>query len=154
MSVPPYELSECGFGSFLSKIEFHFHNNEKAKVEYDLALPDRDESPLENSESGHFSFENPSEDFKGRLLRAGGIITPSTPSSTSTGRGIVPRKRAAVASKKNSKVTKKKKKQTVTTKSGKCSTSFSDSNSDTSDVSDASDKSWTEFMYTFGSDSD
>ena len=113
----------------------------------------------DSSESGHFSFENPSEDFKERLLRAGGIITPSTPSGTSTGQGIVPRKRAAVASKRNSKVQKKKKKQTVMTKSGKhikgkCSTIFSDSNSDTSDVSDASDKSWTEFMYTFGSDSD
>lgn len=143
MSTPPFELSESGFGSFMSQIEFRFHNSTNAKFEYDLVLPDEDQSPLDNYESGHFSFEEPSEDFKQKLLLAGGVYVPVHTSNGHTSeKSIVPRKRANMVDKKKSKPQKKKKKLTSKRKSSKTGDS-SDYDTDT----DGSDVSWTGYMY-------
>ena len=77
VSEPPYILSATGWGQFMSQVEFRFHNSEREKIKYYITLPKPDESPLKNSETVHFCFKNPSEEFKRRLLQGGGIIVPT-----------------------------------------------------------------------------
>ena len=65
----------------MSQVEFWFHNNERKKFKYYITLPKPDESPLKNSETVHLCFQNPSEEFKRRLLQGGGIIVPAVTSN-------------------------------------------------------------------------
>ena len=133
----PYELSQSGFGSFTCGIEFQFHNDTSANISYDLDLPSQDNSPLENSESGHFTFENPSEDFYRRLILAGGCMLTNSNNGKDTQGSIVSKKRATTAKRKaqRKKLSGVKMKRMIS----------SDSDS-TSDESDASDKSWTDYI--------
>ena len=81
VTEPPYAFTANGWGEFLSQIEFHFYNGEKKKIKYYITLPHKEESTLENSETIHFCFKNPSEDFKRRLLLGGGMIVPAIKSN-------------------------------------------------------------------------
>ena len=65
----------------MSQVEFRFHNNEREKIKYYITLPEPDRSPLKNSETVHFCFQNPSKEFKRRLLEGGGIIVPTVTSN-------------------------------------------------------------------------
>ena len=81
VSKPPYTFSATGWGQFISQVEFRFHNSEREKINYYITLPNPDESPLEKSETVHFCFQNPNEEFKKRLLQGGGIIVPRATSN-------------------------------------------------------------------------
>lgn len=81
MTEPPYVITASGWGQFLSQVEFRFYNGEKEKIKYYITLPDQDEDTHKNSETIHFCFKNPSEDFTRRLLVGGGTIVPEIKSN-------------------------------------------------------------------------
>ena len=60
----------------MSQVEFRFYNGDKEKIKYYITLPDQNEATHKNSETIHFCFKNPSEDFTRRLLLGGGMIVP------------------------------------------------------------------------------
>ena len=77
---PPYQLSESGYGSFNLPIEVYFKNKDepkKVRFEYDLLLPNLNDPPINQIRSECLTFQNPSEDFKQKLLKAGGVTTGS-----------------------------------------------------------------------------
>jgi YEATS domain-containing protein 1/3 len=74
---PPYQVSESGYGSFNLPIEVHFRNKDepkKVRFEYDLLLPNLNDPPINQIRSECLTFQNPSEEFKSKLLKAGGVI--------------------------------------------------------------------------------
>ncbi|ELT90175.1 hypothetical protein CAPTEDRAFT_223937 [Capitella teleta] len=77
---PPYSVSESGYGSFLLPIEIVFRNRDEPKrirFEYDLLLHLEKASPVNNIRCEKLTFQNPQEDFRRKLLKAGGIGVPS-----------------------------------------------------------------------------
>lgn len=78
---PPYQLSESGYGSFNLPIEVYFKNKDepkKVRFEYDLLLPNLNDPPINQIRSECLTFQNPSEDFKQKLVKAGGTSTGSS----------------------------------------------------------------------------
>ena len=75
---PPYQVSESGYGSFNLPIEVYFRNKDepkKVRFEYDLLLPNLNDPPINQIRSECLTFQNPSEEFKAKLLKAGGVMT-------------------------------------------------------------------------------
>ena len=75
---PPYQVSESGYGSFNLPVEVYFRNKDepkKVRFEYDLLLPNLNDPPINQIRSECLTFQNPSEEFKQKLLKAGGVIT-------------------------------------------------------------------------------
>ena len=75
---PPYEVSESGYAGFELPVEICFKNKEEPKkitFEYDLFL--RTDSTCSNSRREKLTFQNPNEDFKRKLLKAGGVSSPA-----------------------------------------------------------------------------
>ena len=69
---PPYQVSESGYGSFNLPIEVVFRNKEeprKVVFEYDLLLPNLDDPPINQMRSECLTFQNPSEEFRQKLLK-------------------------------------------------------------------------------------
>lgn len=71
---PPYEISQSGYASFELPIEVYFRNKKEPKnmtFEYDLYLE------MGRTVSNHLfeklTFKNPSDDFRKRLLKGGGV---------------------------------------------------------------------------------
>lgn len=74
---PPYQVAEAGYGSFFLPIEVYFKNKEeprKLKFDYDLFLPLYGSSPIDNIRSEALTFKNPTEEFKKKLVKGGGIV--------------------------------------------------------------------------------
>ncbi|XP_003386748.1 PREDICTED: protein AF-9-like [Amphimedon queenslandica] len=83
---PPYQVSESGYGSFNLPIEVYFRNKDepkKVRFEYDLLLPNLNDPPINQIRSECLTFQNPSEEFKSKLLKAGGVITGGGPGNSS-----------------------------------------------------------------------
>ena len=83
---PPYTVAEAGYGSFLFPVEIHFKNKEeprKLQFNYDLVLPACGSLPIDNIRSEALTFTNPTEEFRKKLVRGGGIVT-----STGTANGF------------------------------------------------------------------
>lgn len=83
---PPYQVSESGYGSFNLPIEVHFRNKDepkKVRFEYDLLLPNLNDPPINQIRSECLTFQNPSEEFKSKLLKAGGVSTGTAPGNSS-----------------------------------------------------------------------
>ena len=77
---PPYQVSESGYGSFNLPVEVYFRNKDepkKVRFEYDLLLPNLNDPPINQIRSECLTFQNPSEEFKQKLVKAGGISTGS-----------------------------------------------------------------------------
>lgn len=75
---PPYQVSESGYGSFNLPIEVYFRNKDepkKVRFEYDLLLPNLNDPPINQIRSECLTFQNPSDEFKSKLLKAGGTMT-------------------------------------------------------------------------------
>jgi len=74
---PPYEVTECGYGSFECRIDVYFHNKgdpRKLTFTHDLVLTlDKTPDPVVVARCEKLTFRSPSEDFTQRLLRAGGV---------------------------------------------------------------------------------
>ncbi|XP_071795335.1 uncharacterized protein [Asterias amurensis] len=80
---PPYEVSECGYAGFLMTIEVHFRSKEEPKkviLNYDLFLNTEQQPPVNHIRCEKLTFHNPTEDFRRKLLKAGGVgVLPTDP---------------------------------------------------------------------------
>ena len=71
---PPYEVGESGYAGFELPIEVYFKNKEEPKkitFDYDLFL--NMEDSVSNTRREKLTFQNPSAEFKKKLLKAGGV---------------------------------------------------------------------------------
>lgn len=74
MKEPPYQVSESGYAGFELPVEVYFKNKEEPKkicFDYDLYL--RLDDAVSNTRREKLTFQNPSNDFKKKLLKAGGV---------------------------------------------------------------------------------
>lgn len=72
---PPFSVSEAGWAGFIVPIDVHFRTREEPKkvsFKYDLYLR-IDPLPVSNKRQEKLLFTNPSEDFKNKLLKGGGV---------------------------------------------------------------------------------
>ncbi|KAH9513199.1 hypothetical protein Btru_034361 [Bulinus truncatus] len=82
ISEPPYKVSESGYAGFLLPIEIHFKNKQsprKIVFSYDLFLNAKDSPPINNVRIEKLKFQNPTPEFKAKLLKAGGIEQGADP---------------------------------------------------------------------------
>ena len=79
---PPYQVAESGYGSFMLPVEVYFRNKDepkKVRFEYDLLLPNLNDPPISQIRSECLTFQNPSEEFRQKLVKSGGIISGGPP---------------------------------------------------------------------------
>ncbi|XP_054716606.1 protein AF-9-like [Uloborus diversus] len=72
---PPYSVSESGYAGFLMPIEVYFRTKEepkKVRFKYDLFLR-LECPPVHNIRIEKLTFQNPSDEFRAKLLKAGGV---------------------------------------------------------------------------------
>lgn len=75
---PPYQVAEAGYGSFFLPIEVYFKNKEeprKLRFDYDLFLPVYGSPPIDNIRSEALTFKNPTDEFRRKLVKGGGIVS-------------------------------------------------------------------------------
>ncbi|XP_059166891.1 protein AF-9-like [Physella acuta] len=73
---PPFKVTESGYAGFLLPIEIHFKNKQsprKIVFSYDLFLNAKDSPPINNVRYEKLKFQNPTPEFKAKLLKAGGV---------------------------------------------------------------------------------
>ncbi|XP_071488663.1 protein AF-9-like [Diadema antillarum] len=73
---PPFEISESGYASFEMAIDVYFQNKEepkKVRFQYDLFLHMPKQPPVNHIRCEKLTFWNPTEDFRCKLLKAGGV---------------------------------------------------------------------------------
>ena len=71
---PPYHVSEVGYAGFELPIDIYFKNKaepKKIKFMYNLFL--HMEEPVNHVRCEKLTFQNPTEEFKKKLLKAGGV---------------------------------------------------------------------------------
>ena len=74
---PPYSLEASGYGSFTLPIDIYFKNKEEPKkvtLRYDLILPALGMPAINNIRNEALKFINPPDEFKKKVLKAGGEI--------------------------------------------------------------------------------
>ncbi|XP_026888336.2 protein ENL isoform X2 [Electrophorus electricus] len=74
---PPYKVEESGYAGFLMPIEVYFKNKEEPKkvlFNYDLFLNLEGNPPVNHLRCEKLTFNNPTRDFRRKLVKAGGII--------------------------------------------------------------------------------
>lgn len=75
---PPYQISESGYASFDLPIYVYFRNRLEPKstiLEYDMTIDLT--KPITKFQREKLTFQNPSEEFKKKLLKGGGILSVS-----------------------------------------------------------------------------
>ena len=75
-------MQESGYGSFILPIDIHFKNKDEPKkvsFDYDLFLQVPGLPPVHNIRSEGLTFNNPTDEFKKKLLKGGGICLPTAP---------------------------------------------------------------------------
>ncbi|CAB1345171.1 unnamed protein product, partial [Coregonus sp. 'balchen'] len=81
---PPYKVEECGYAGFILPIEVYFRNKEepkKVRFDYDLFLHLDGHPPVNHLRCEKLTFNNPTEEFRRKLLKAGGQRDPHKRSS-------------------------------------------------------------------------
>lgn len=81
---PPYKVEESGYAGFILPIEVYFRNKEepkKVRFDYDLFLHLDGHPPVNHLRCEKLTFNNPTEEFHRRLLKAGGQRDPHKRSS-------------------------------------------------------------------------
>ena len=76
---PPYQVCESGYAGFMINIEVHFRSKEEPKkvfFNYDLYLH-LEGPPISYCRAEKVIFQNPTEDFRRKLIRAGGVSLPN-----------------------------------------------------------------------------
>ncbi|XP_031441078.1 protein AF-9 isoform X2 [Clupea harengus] len=76
---PPYKLEESGYAGFILPIEVYFRNKEepkKVRFDYDLFLHLEGHPPVNHLRCEKLTFNNPTEEFRKKLLKAGGQRDP------------------------------------------------------------------------------
>ncbi|XP_077331340.1 protein AF-9 isoform X12 [Lithobates pipiens] len=84
---PPYKVEESGYAGFILPIEVYFKNKEeprKVRFDYDLFLHLEGHPPVNHLRCEKLTFNNPTEEFRRKLLKAGGIMVMSEGSSSGT----------------------------------------------------------------------
>lgn len=74
---PPYKVEESGYAGFLMPIEVHFRNKEEPRkvcFSYDLFLNLEGNPPVNHLRCEKLTFNNPTIDFRYKLLMAGGVM--------------------------------------------------------------------------------
>ncbi|XP_028907531.1 protein ENL isoform X6 [Ornithorhynchus anatinus] len=72
---PPYKVEESGYAGFIMPIEVYFKNKEEPKkvcFTYDLFLNLEGNPPVNHLRCEKLTFNNPTKDFRRKLLKAGG----------------------------------------------------------------------------------
>ena len=136
---PPYQVSESGYGSFMLPVEVFFRNKDepkKVRFEYDLLLPNLNDPPINQIRSECLTFQNPSEEFRQKLLKAGGVSSGGPP--VAPDKGGMQKKRQA-AGPDNEPPKKKKKIEGSKSKSKKKKGGMSSSESSETDSSSDSE---------------
>ncbi|XP_016330262.1 protein AF-9-like isoform X2 [Sinocyclocheilus anshuiensis] len=81
---PPYKVEESGYAGFILPIEVYFKNKEepkKVRFDYDLFLHLEGHPPVNHLRCEKLTFNNPTEEFCRKLLKAGGQQDPHKRSS-------------------------------------------------------------------------
>ncbi|XP_065717800.1 protein AF-9 isoform X3 [Patagioenas fasciata] len=88
---PPYKVEESGYAGFILPIEVYFKNKEepkKVRFDYDLFLHLEGHPPVNHLRCEKLTFNNPTEEFRRKLLKAGGdparILNTNSNSSSSS----------------------------------------------------------------------
>ncbi len=123
-------------------VEVYFRNKDepkKVRFEYDLLLPNLNDPPINQIRSECLTFQNPSEEFRQKLLKAGGTVSGGPPADkkpppppTSNPK---PQKRAAPPTDDSAK--KKKKLEKKAERKRKASSSSESSNTDSTSDSES-----------------
>ncbi|XP_041862369.1 protein ENL isoform X1 [Melanotaenia boesemani] len=74
---PPYKVEESGYAGFLMPIEVYFKNKEEPKrvcFNYDLFLNLEGNPPVNHLRCEKLTFNNPTKEFRRKLIKAGGIL--------------------------------------------------------------------------------
>ncbi|XP_028907528.1 protein ENL isoform X3 [Ornithorhynchus anatinus] len=74
---PPYKVEESGYAGFIMPIEVYFKNKEEPKkvcFTYDLFLNLEGNPPVNHLRCEKLTFNNPTKDFRRKLLKAGGVM--------------------------------------------------------------------------------
>ncbi|XP_073330610.1 protein AF-9 [Pagrus major] len=77
---PPYKVEESGYAGFILPIEVYFKNKEepkKVRFDYDLFLHLEGHPPVNHLRCEKLTFNNPTEEFRRKLLKAGGQRDPN-----------------------------------------------------------------------------
>lgn len=77
LTEPPYAVQEQGYAGFELPIDIHFKNKEdpkKIRFKYDLFLKLEDCPPVNHIRCEKLTFQNPTDEFKKKLLKAGGVL--------------------------------------------------------------------------------
>ncbi|NXK87733.1 AF9 protein, partial [Formicarius rufipectus] len=88
---PPYKVEESGYAGFILPIEVYFKNKEepkKVRFDYDLFLHLEGHPPVNHLRCEKLTFNNPTEEFRRKLLKAGGIMVMSDGPSFSSGQSL------------------------------------------------------------------
>ncbi|GAB0204427.1 protein AF-9 [Grus japonensis] len=88
---PPYKVEESGYAGFILPIEVYFKNKEepkKVRFDYDLFLHLEGHPPVNHLRCEKLTFNNPTEDFRRKLLKAGGMMVMSDGTSFSSGQSL------------------------------------------------------------------
>ncbi|XP_062925085.1 protein AF-9 isoform X1 [Mobula hypostoma] len=83
---PPYKVEESGYAGFIMPIEVYFRNKEepkKVRFDYDLFLHLEGHPPVNHLRCEKLTFNNPTEEFRRKLLKAGGDPNKSSAHSFS-----------------------------------------------------------------------
>ena len=76
LKEPPYQVSESGYAGFNLPIDIYFKNKEeprKIHFKYDLFLHNEGCPPVNHIRCEKLTFQNPTEDFRRKLIKAGGV---------------------------------------------------------------------------------
>ncbi|KAF7207335.1 protein AF-9 isoform X1 [Nothobranchius furzeri] len=76
---PPYKVEESGYAGFILPIEVYFKNKEepkKVRFDYDLFLHLEGHPPVNHLRCEKLTFNNPTDEFRRKLLKAGGTRDP------------------------------------------------------------------------------
>ncbi|XP_007498124.2 protein AF-9 isoform X2 [Monodelphis domestica] len=87
---PPYKVEESGYAGFILPIEVYFKNKEepkKVRFDYDLFLHLEGHPPVNHLRCEKLTFNNPTEDFRRKLLKAGGDPNRSSHTNSSSTSG-------------------------------------------------------------------
>ncbi|CAC5410618.1 MLLT1_3 [Mytilus coruscus] len=77
--APPYHVAESGYAGFTLPIDIYFKNKEepkKIRFQYDLFLK-LDDTPVDHIQCEKLTFQNPTDEFKKKLLKSGGTLVGS-----------------------------------------------------------------------------
>ncbi|XP_020382878.2 protein AF-9 isoform X1 [Rhincodon typus] len=83
---PPYKVEESGYAGFIMPIEVYFRNKEepkKVRFDYDLFLHLEGHPPVNHLRCEKLTFNNPTEEFRRKLLKAGGDPNKSSATNSS-----------------------------------------------------------------------